>query len=223
MGEADRPRQWPSVPLILSAGTPVPADGPVRGRGRRALPLAVRAGRRRSRSRAGARAPATARDRLEGGEGRMNQIRMLDARDETPRARGTRSRDATTTEIFKEFTFEAAHRLPFVPADHKCASPARPQLPRRGPRQRRGRPAHRVDHRLRRHQGGVQAAARAYSTTTISTRSPGLENPTSENLARVDLGAARAGAARARRGSSCARPARAAASTPARCESRRTR
>jgi 6-pyruvoyltetrahydropterin/6-carboxytetrahydropterin synthase len=26
-----------------------------------------------------------------------------------------------TAEIFKEFTFEAAHRLPFVPEDHKCA------------------------------------------------------------------------------------------------------
>ncbi|MER3422537.1 MAG: 6-carboxytetrahydropterin synthase QueD [Nitrospiraceae bacterium] len=24
-------------------------------------------------------------------------------------------------EIFKEFTFEAAHRLPHVPSDHKCA------------------------------------------------------------------------------------------------------
>ena len=24
------------------------------------------------------------------------------------------------TEIFKEFAFEAAHRLPYVPADHKC-------------------------------------------------------------------------------------------------------
>jgi len=24
-------------------------------------------------------------------------------------------------EIFKEFTFEAAHRLPYVPAEHKCA------------------------------------------------------------------------------------------------------
>ena len=28
-----------------------------------------------------------------------------------------------TTEIWKEFTFEAAHRLPRVPADHKCARP----------------------------------------------------------------------------------------------------
>jgi 6-pyruvoyltetrahydropterin/6-carboxytetrahydropterin synthase len=26
-----------------------------------------------------------------------------------------------TTEIFKEFTFEAAHRLPNVPSGHKCA------------------------------------------------------------------------------------------------------
>jgi 6-pyruvoyltetrahydropterin/6-carboxytetrahydropterin synthase len=25
-----------------------------------------------------------------------------------------------TVEIFREFTFEAAHRLPFVPQDHKC-------------------------------------------------------------------------------------------------------
>ena len=24
-------------------------------------------------------------------------------------------------EIFKEFTFEAAHRLPYVPDDHKCS------------------------------------------------------------------------------------------------------
>lgn len=27
----------------------------------------------------------------------------------------------TTTQIFKEFTFEAAHRLPYVPEGHKCA------------------------------------------------------------------------------------------------------
>jgi len=27
----------------------------------------------------------------------------------------------TRTEIFKEFTFEAAHRLPYVPEGHKCA------------------------------------------------------------------------------------------------------
>lgn len=27
---------------------------------------------------------------------------------------------SATTEIFREFTFEAAHRLPNLPADHKC-------------------------------------------------------------------------------------------------------
>lgn len=27
----------------------------------------------------------------------------------------------SATEIFREFTFEAAHRLPFVPDGHKCA------------------------------------------------------------------------------------------------------
>jgi 6-pyruvoyltetrahydropterin/6-carboxytetrahydropterin synthase len=32
-----------------------------------------------------------------------------------------RLRDAITMEIYKEFTFEAAHRLPHVPEGHKCA------------------------------------------------------------------------------------------------------
>lgn len=31
------------------------------------------------------------------------------------------SSQITTTEIFKEFMFEAAHRLPHVPEGHKCA------------------------------------------------------------------------------------------------------
>lgn len=47
----------------------------------------------------------------------MTEITMLDARPaETTAAHSQR----TTTSIFKEFTFEAAHRLPYVPADHKC-------------------------------------------------------------------------------------------------------
>lgn len=29
---------------------------------------------------------------------------------------------ATSTEIWHVFTFEAAHRLPYVPKDHKCAN-----------------------------------------------------------------------------------------------------
>src|SRR5689334_15135840 len=32
----------------------------------------------------------------------------------------TKGAAKATTEIFKEFTFEAAHRLPFVPDGHKC-------------------------------------------------------------------------------------------------------
>jgi 6-pyruvoyl tetrahydropterin synthase/QueD family protein len=49
----------------------------------------------------------------------MSQIRMLDAREvDLDDARDVPQR--VTTEIFKEFTFEAAHRLPFVPAGHKC-------------------------------------------------------------------------------------------------------
>jgi 6-pyruvoyltetrahydropterin/6-carboxytetrahydropterin synthase len=48
----------------------------------------------------------------------MNPIELQDLRAE---ARERTGRSSTLTEIFKEFTFEAAHRLPFVPADHKCA------------------------------------------------------------------------------------------------------
>lgn len=48
----------------------------------------------------------------------MNPIELQDMRAEAER----RPRHSTTTtEIFKEFTFEAAHRLPFVPPEHKCA------------------------------------------------------------------------------------------------------
>ena len=48
----------------------------------------------------------------------MNPIVVQDRRrSEAAPAQQQRAR----TEIFKEFTFEAAHRLPFVPPDHKCA------------------------------------------------------------------------------------------------------
>jgi 6-pyruvoyltetrahydropterin/6-carboxytetrahydropterin synthase len=49
----------------------------------------------------------------------MNPVDMNDLvadRDVVVRQAGARAR----TEIFKEFTFEAAHRLPFVPEGHKC-------------------------------------------------------------------------------------------------------
>jgi 6-pyruvoyltetrahydropterin/6-carboxytetrahydropterin synthase len=52
----------------------------------------------------------------------MSSIRLEDLRSQ---AQGDRmespASQRTTTQIFKEFTFEAAHRLPFVPAGHKCA------------------------------------------------------------------------------------------------------
>jgi 6-pyruvoyltetrahydropterin/6-carboxytetrahydropterin synthase len=48
----------------------------------------------------------------------MNPIEARDLRLLDPETRGP---DVAVTEIFKEFTFEAAHRLPYVPDGHKCA------------------------------------------------------------------------------------------------------
>ena len=86
-------------------------------------------------------------------------------------------------EIFKTFTFEAAHRLPNVPPGHKCG-------------RMHGhsyevivRLAGAVDPRLGwvRDFGDVSAAFRPlYERLDHHTLNdlPGLENPTSENLAR---------------------------------------
>jgi 6-pyruvoyltetrahydropterin/6-carboxytetrahydropterin synthase len=49
----------------------------------------------------------------------MSSVEFRDLRIEAE-ARNRRASRATT-EIFKEFSFEAAHRLPFVPEDHKCS------------------------------------------------------------------------------------------------------
>jgi 6-pyruvoyltetrahydropterin/6-carboxytetrahydropterin synthase len=46
----------------------------------------------------------------------MTEITIIDAREEE-----TGPRVTSHTEIFREFTFEAAHRLPNVPEGHKCA------------------------------------------------------------------------------------------------------
>ena len=92
-------------------------------------------------------------------------------------------RQRTTTEIFKEFSFEAAHRLPFVPADHKCAR------------------LHGHSFRVEVHVGGevdpstgwiidfaeIKAAFKplhAVLDHNYLNEIDGLENPTSENLAR---------------------------------------
>lgn len=46
----------------------------------------------------------------------MTEITITDARQASEEKTAV-----TTAEIFREFTFEAAHRLPNVPEDHKCA------------------------------------------------------------------------------------------------------
>lgn len=89
----------------------------------------------------------------------------------------------TRTEIFKEFTFEAAHRLPFVPEDHKCAR------------------LHGHSFRVEIHVSGEVDARTGWIMDFADIKSAfkplynrldhhylneveGLENPTSENLAR---------------------------------------
>ena len=94
-----------------------------------------------------------------------------------------RGASRTRTEIFKEFTFEAAHRLPFVPEGHKCfrlhghsfrvevhvtgdVDPATGWIIDFGEIKDAFKPLHRqLDH-------------------NYLNEIPGLENPTSENLAR---------------------------------------
>jgi 6-pyruvoyltetrahydropterin/6-carboxytetrahydropterin synthase len=49
----------------------------------------------------------------------MSEIAVIDAR-HSEQAASTPGQ-VTRAEIFKEFTFEAAHRLPNVPEGHKCA------------------------------------------------------------------------------------------------------
>ncbi len=86
-------------------------------------------------------------------------------------------------EIYKEFTFEAAHRLPNVPAGHKCARlhghSFTVRLTVRGP----------LDPRLGwvMDFGDLKAAFRPLHDAldhNYLNDVPGLENPTSEVLAR---------------------------------------
>jgi len=91
--------------------------------------------------------------------------------------------DKTRLEIFKAFTLESAHRLPNVPAGHKCARvhghSFRVEIHVSGP----------VDDRL----GWVMDFADVKAAFDPLYRQldhhylndvPGLENPTSENLAK---------------------------------------
>lgn len=92
------------------------------------------------------------------------------------------STEICSTSIYKEFTFEAAHKLPHVPADHKCARlhghSYRVRITVRGPLDPRLgwvmdfdsiREAFKPLHQILDHH--------------YLNEIPGLENPTSENLA----------------------------------------
>ena len=112
----------------------------------------------------------------------MSGPNVLDRRSEVtaePSALETRA----TAEIFREFSFEAAHRLPFVPDGHKCAR------------------LHGHSYRVEVHVGGevdpltgwvmdfwdLKAAfepLRERLDHYYLNEIEGLENPTSENLAR---------------------------------------
>lgn len=88
----------------------------------------------------------------------------------------------TQTEIFKEFTFEAAHRLPDVPEGHKCA--------------RLHGHSYRVEVRVGGEVGEETGWIMDFADVSAAWKPlhsvldhyylnevPGLENPTSENLA----------------------------------------
>lgn len=108
----------------------------------------------------------------------MSEITITDFRDEIEAERVT-----TTAEIFREFTFEAAHRLPNVPEGHKCA--------------RLHGHSYRIEVRVSGEVGeqtgwvvdfaDISAAFKplyAVLDHHYLNEVPGLENPTSENLAR---------------------------------------
>ncbi len=110
----------------------------------------------------------------------MNPIVVEDHRVAEP---GPVRRQRTRTEIFKEFTFEAAHRLPSVPEGHKCSR------------------LHGHSYRVELHIRGPVDPDRGWVTDFADINEafapvhdvldhhylnevPGLENPTSEVLAK---------------------------------------
>ena len=93
-------------------------------------------------------------------------------------------------EIFKEFTFEAAHRLPNVAPDHKCARLHGHSFRVAVLRRRRGGRRVRMGRRLRRHRRRLRAGASIALDHDYLNEIDGLDNPTSENARRLDLGAA---------------------------------
>lgn len=112
----------------------------------------------------------------------MNPVDLngLESSSEFAVARGAQR---ARTEIYKEFTFESAHRLPYVPEDHKCFR------------------LHGHSFRVEIHVGGEVDPANGWIIDFADIKTAfkplydqldhrylneidGLENPTSENLAR---------------------------------------
>lgn len=108
----------------------------------------------------------------------MSELTITDNRERTDVGSAT-----TTAEIFREFTFEAAHRLPNVPEGHKCA--------------RLHGHSYRIEVRVEGEVGDrsgwvidfadISAAFKplhAVLDHNYLNEVPGLDNPTSENLAK---------------------------------------
>ena len=130
-----------------------------------------------------------------------------------PRDRGS-GFSLTSMQIFRAFTIEAAHRLPHVPAGHKCARLARPLLSHRAARCRAGRSACRLGDGFRRRARGVSACLRSHRSSAAQRDSRPRKSHQRESRA-LDLARDEAASAAAREGRRSTRPARAAASTKA--------
>ncbi len=111
----------------------------------------------------------------------MSEVAIIDARGNGQEA-GAKQR-VTKAEIFKEFTFEAAHLLPNVPEGHKCA--------------RLHGHSYRVEIRVGGEVGESTGWVVDFAELSAAFKPlhaeldhyylndvPGLENPTSENLAK---------------------------------------
>ena len=107
----------------------------------------------------------------------MSELTITDTRERVEVVRTT-----TTAEIFREFTFEAAHRLPNVPEGHKC--------------ERLHGHSYRIEVRVGGEVGEQSGWVVDFADISAAFKPlhavldhhylnevPGLENPTSENLA----------------------------------------
>jgi 6-pyruvoyltetrahydropterin/6-carboxytetrahydropterin synthase len=111
----------------------------------------------------------------------MSEVAIIDVRGS--RKQTTAKQQVTRAEIFKEFTFEAAHLLPNVPEGHKCA--------------RLHGHSYRVEIRVGGEVGDSTGWVVDFAELSAAFKPlhaeldhyylnevPGLENPTSENLAK---------------------------------------